>query len=241
MDDVAEVGRWAEGIERCMGASPAGSGVRSRGDGRWSTCGVCSVRWNARTVGSWRSRRATPLPMVCSVCYPPTGGTRTRFAMTSRTTWSSIWATPTGRWWWTCRLPQERRQVRWGAAAVQRHCGADRELPGGSILGLRRCQGQDPAGPGVVSAAGMVGGPRETPGGRGAGVCRIPHQASVGPDDAGAGGGIGNPLRLGYWRRGLRQRPQPAAGTGGHPPRAGHRTQRKAVGFDGQGTSSGEG
>ena len=61
--------------------------------------------------------------------------------------------------------------------------------------------------------------------------------------DAGASGGIGNPLRLGYWRRGLRQRPQPAAvaGAGGHPPRAGHQTQRKAVGFDGQGASSGEG
>ena len=42
---------------------------------------------------------------------------------------------------------------------------------------------------------------------------------------------------------GLRQRPQPAAvaGAGGHPPRAGHQTQRKAVGFDGQGASSGEG
>ena len=81
------------------------------------------------------------------------------------------------------------------------------------------------------------------PGCRGAGVCRIPDHASVGPGDAGTGDGIGNPLRLGYRRRGLRQRPQPAAvaGTGGHPPRAGHQTQRKAVGFDGQGTSSGEG
>ena len=37
-----------------------------------------------------------PLLTGCSACYPPTGGTRTRFEMTSGTTWSSIWAPPPG-------------------------------------------------------------------------------------------------------------------------------------------------
>ena len=48
---------------------------------------------------------------------------------------------------------------------------------------------------------------------------------------------------LGYRRRGLRQRPQPAAVAGreGIPHVLAIKQQRKAVGFDGQGTSSGEG
>ena len=38
-----------------MSASRAGSGGRSPGGGRWRIFGDCSVRWNARTTGSWRS------------------------------------------------------------------------------------------------------------------------------------------------------------------------------------------
>ena len=47
------------------------------------------------------------------------------------------------------------RQVRRGAASVQRHGGADRKLPGWCVPGLRQRQGQDAAGPGVVPAPGM--------------------------------------------------------------------------------------
>ena len=65
----------------------------------------------------------------------------------------------------------------------------------------------------------------------------IPHQAATGPADAGAGAGIGSALRLGHWGRGLRQRPPPAAvaGAARRSPRAGRQEQREAVGRDGQG------
>ena len=45
-----------------MSASRDGSGVRSRGGGRWTICEDCSARWSARTGGNWRSRRATATP-----------------------------------------------------------------------------------------------------------------------------------------------------------------------------------
>ncbi len=183
-----------------------------------------------------------PLRTGCSAGYPPTGGTRTRFELTAGTRWSSIWAPPTGCWWWTrpasSRRGARRGASRWGcrgSTAAPR--GADRKFPSGSIPGRRWRPGPDPAGPGVVAASGMGGGPGATPCRRGAGACRIPHPAAVGPVDAGAGGGIGNSPRLGYWRRGLRQRPQPAAvaGGGGHPPGAGPQEQRAAVGRDRKG------
>ena len=53
------------------------------------------------------------------------------------------------------RVPQEGEQVRRGAAAVQRHSGADRELSGWGIPGLCQRQRKDAAGPGVVPAPGM--------------------------------------------------------------------------------------
>ena len=57
------------------------------------------------------------------------------------------------------------------------------------------------------------------------------------------GAGIGSALRLGHWGRGLRQRPQPAAvaGAARRSPRAGRQEQREAVGRDGQGMATGAG
>ena len=46
-------------------------------------------------------------------------------------------------------------QVGWGAASVQRHGGTDRELPDWGILDLRYCPGEGPAGPGTLPASGV--------------------------------------------------------------------------------------
>ena len=78
-EELAEVARWAEGIEQVL---PDGSGALSLGGGYWTTCGDCSVQWSARTGGSWRSRRATQLPTGCSACCTTIGGMRTWFEMT---------------------------------------------------------------------------------------------------------------------------------------------------------------
>ena len=56
-----------------------------------------------------------PLRTGCSAGYPATGGTRTRFELTAGTRWSSIWAPPTGCWWWT-RPASSRRGARRGAS-----------------------------------------------------------------------------------------------------------------------------
>ena len=54
---------------------------------------------------------------------------------------------------------------------------------------------------------------------------------------------VGSALRLGHWGRSLRQRPQPAAvaGAARRSPRAGRQEQREAVGRDGQGMATGAG
>ena len=53
------------------------------------------------------------------------------------------------------RVPQERGEIGWGAAPVQWHGGPDRELSGGRVPGLCLGQWQNPAGPGAVSAPGV--------------------------------------------------------------------------------------
>ena len=108
-EEVAEVARWAEGIERvheCIAGRFRRPEPRRRAldyprfhEGR--LCGDCSVPWSGRTAGNWQSRRATPLPTGCSACCTTTGGTRTWSGMTSGTMLWSIWATPVGLWWWT--------------------------------------------------------------------------------------------------------------------------------------------
>ena len=72
--EVAEVARWAQGIDqvhRCIMERFLRPEPRRRvldyprvHEGRF--CEDCSVRWNARTAGNWRSKPATPLPTGCS-------------------------------------------------------------------------------------------------------------------------------------------------------------------------------
>ena len=50
--------RWAEGIERVLECVVGRFRRPEPRRQRWSICGGCSVRWRARTVGSWRRRRA---------------------------------------------------------------------------------------------------------------------------------------------------------------------------------------
>ena len=70
----------------------------------------------------------------------------------------------------------------------------------GVFLAYASGKGEDSAGPGAVPAPSMGGGLGATAGGRGAGECRLSDQAATGPANAGAGAGIGSPLRLGCWR-----------------------------------------
>ena len=72
-------------------------------------------------------------------------------------------------------------QVGWGAAAVQRDGGADRELSDWRFSGLCQRQGQNPAGPGIVPAPGVGGRLGAAAGGWGAGECRLSDQAATGP------------------------------------------------------------
>ena len=60
--------------------------------------------------------------------------------------------------------------------------------------------GQNPAGPGIVPAPGVGGRLGAAAGGWGAGECRLSDQAATGPANAEAGAGIRSPLRLGCWR-----------------------------------------
>ena len=53
------------------------------------------------------------------------------------------------------RIPQEGKQVCWCAEAVQRHGRADRKLPDRGVSGLCQRQWQDAAGPGAVPAPGV--------------------------------------------------------------------------------------
>ena len=56
--------RWPVGPGESKGYTSAlrdDSGVPSRVGGRWTTCGGCSVPWNARTAGNWQQAGdATP-------------------------------------------------------------------------------------------------------------------------------------------------------------------------------------
>ena len=70
----------------------------------------------------------------------------------------------------------------------------------GVFLSLCQRQGQNPAGPGIVPAPGVGGRLGAAGGGWGAGECRLSDQAATGPANAEAGAGIRSPLRLGCWR-----------------------------------------
>ena len=109
------------------------------------------------------------------------------------------------------RLRQEGGQVGRGAAAVQRHGGADRELPDRGVPGL--CQPLRPGAdrPGAVSARELGRGPGAPGRGRHPGGGRLRHQAEARPGDARAGPRRRRALRLGDRRQRLWRRPCAAA------------------------------
>ena len=67
------------------------------------------------------------------------------------------------------------------AAAVQRHGGTGRELPDRSISPYATAQGRTLAGPGAVPASGVGRRPGTQGGGWGAGESGVPYQAATGP------------------------------------------------------------
>ena len=118
--------RWPVGPRESKGYTSAlrdDSGVPSRVGGRWTTCEGCSVPWNARTGGNWRSRRGMPHLTGCSACCPPIAGMRTWFEMTSGATCWSIWGMLGGCWWWTRPASSRKGRSRWecsGSTAARR-------------------------------------------------------------------------------------------------------------------------
>ena len=127
------------GWRRCTRGWGGGLRAPSRGAGRWRTCGGCWARWSARTAGSSRSTRASRRRTGCSGCW-------------RRADWDAdavrddlrayvvehlgdrdgvLVVDETG-------LPEEGHEVGRGAAAVQRHGRADRELPDRRVPGLRQ-------------------------------------------------------------------------------------------------------
>ena len=155
-DEVAEVARWAEGIDRvheCIAGR-----FRRPEPRRRSLDYLKGLLSPVERKNGWQlaeQGRGTPHPMGCSICCQPTSGTRTWFAMISGTTWWSTWATPTGCWWWMKPGFSRRGTSLWGCSvstAARRDGGTDRELPDWGILDLRYCQGEDPAGPGALPA-----------------------------------------------------------------------------------------
>ena len=70
----------------------------------------------------------------------------------------------------------------------------------GVFLAYASARGRTPAGPGIVPAPGVGGRLGAAAGGWGAGECRLSDQAATGPANAEAGAGIRSPLRLGCWR-----------------------------------------
>ena len=101
MDDVAEVARWAEGIERvheCIAGR-----FRRPEPRRRALDYLKGLLSPVERKNGWQlaEQAGDATPDGVHACCPPTGGTRTKFAMTSGTMWPSIWAAPTGCWWWT--------------------------------------------------------------------------------------------------------------------------------------------
>ena len=123
IEDVAEVARWAKGIEgvhQCIAGRFRRPEPRSRAldyprlhEGR--LCGGCSVPWLSpvERKNGWQPAEqagdATPYGVQRLLSTPAfagagsTSGTRTWFATISGTTWWSIWAASMEFWWWTRR------------------------------------------------------------------------------------------------------------------------------------------
>ena len=103
IEDVAEVARWAKGIE---GVHECIAGRFRRPEPRRRALdylrGLLSP---VERKNGWQlaEQAGDATPYGCSTCCPPTSGTPTWFATISGTTWWSIWATSMEFWWWTRR------------------------------------------------------------------------------------------------------------------------------------------
>ena len=107
-DEVAEVARWADGIERVHGCI-AGR-FRRPEPRRRALAYLRGLLSPVERKNGWQlaEQVGDATPDGVQPCCTTTGGKRTWFAMISGTTWWSIWAMPTESWWWT-RLDFSRR------------------------------------------------------------------------------------------------------------------------------------
>ena len=109
IEDVAEVARWAKGIEgvhECIAGRFRRPEPRRRAPDYLR--GLLSPverknGWQLAEQPFDSAQEGTPPPMGCSTCCPPASGTPTWFGAISGTTWWSIWATSMEFWWWTRR------------------------------------------------------------------------------------------------------------------------------------------
>ena len=102
-EDVAEVARWAKGIE---GVHECIAGRFRRPEPRRGVLdNLRGLLSPVERKKGWQlaEQAGDAPPMGCSACGPPTSGTPTWFATISGTTWWSIWATSLEFWWWTRR------------------------------------------------------------------------------------------------------------------------------------------
>ena len=243
IEDVAEVARWAKESKGYTSALRDDSGVPSRVGGRWTTCEGCSVPWNARTAGNWRSRRGTPplwgaAPAVHLRLGRRPGSRRSqglRGGASGRRPWSSgggrdgisekgnksvgVQRQYSGT---AGRIENCQIGVFLTYASAQGRTLMDRELY------LPRVWADD------LERRREAGVPEKV-------AFRTKPQLARRMLERALESGMA--LRLGHWGRSLRQRPQPAAvaGAARRSPRAGRQEQREAVGRDGQGMATGAG
>ena len=115
-EELAEVARWAEGIEQVHSCI---AGRFRRPEPRRRVLdylrGLVS---SVERKNGWQlaEQAGDATPDGCSACCPPIAGMRTWFAMTSGTTWSSIWAPLTGCWWWTRPASSRKGRSRLGCS-----------------------------------------------------------------------------------------------------------------------------
>ena len=154
-DEVAEVARWAEGIDRvheCI----AGRFRRPR-----TTSTIAGLSERAAQSGGAQERvalaeqagDATPYGVQHLLSTYIWDADLVRDDL--RTTWWSTWATPTGCWWWMKPGFSRRGTSPWGCSvstAARRDGSRTARL---GYLDLRYCQGEDPAGPGALPAPGV--------------------------------------------------------------------------------------
>ena len=201
-EDVAEVARWAEGIER---VNECIAGRFRRPEPRRRVLdylrGLLSPverknGWQLAEQPFGKAQEAMPLPTGCSDCCPPTGGMPAWSRAIWRGTCWSIWPTLRRFWWWTRPASSRKETSRQGCSAstAVRRDGSRTVRLGYSWPMPAAREGHWWTGSCTCPRYGRRIG-------RGGGrlACRrMCHfgQAQAGLRDAGAGVGIGSPLRL---------------------------------------------